>query len=63
MSADHPDRARAEKAWRALQTRWPGLASVDLILPDLAGIARGKRLSAEAFEGAIATGLTFPSSV
>jgi glutamine synthetase len=34
-----------------------------LILPDLAGITRGKRLRADAFEAAIEAGLTFPSSV
>jgi glutamine synthetase len=39
------------------------VATVDLILPDLAGIARGKRLSADAFEAALETGLTFASSV
>ena len=63
MSADRTDKARAEAAWRAFTGRCPGVATVDLILPDLAGIARGKRLSAEAFEGALETGLTFASSV
>jgi glutamine synthetase len=63
VSADRTDRATADKAWRAFQGRWPGVATVDLILPDLAGIARGKRLSAAALEGAIEAGLTFASSV
>lgn len=63
MSAGSTDKATAEQAWRAFKRRHPGTATVDLILPDLAGIARGKRLSAAAFEGAIAAGLTFASSV
>jgi glutamine synthetase len=62
VSAEPRDRA-AERTWRAFRQRRPELATVDLILPDLAGIARGKRLSAEAFEAALGTGLTFPSSV
>jgi glutamine synthetase len=63
VSPDRTDKATAERAWRALQGRCAGLSTVDLILPDLAGIARGKRLRADAFEAAIETGLTFPSSV
>jgi glutamine synthetase len=63
VSADRTDKAAAESAWRAFKERRPGVADVDLILPDLAGIARGKRLGADAFERAIGTGLTFPSSV
>jgi glutamine synthetase len=63
VSSDRTDKATAERAWRALQGRCAGLSTVDLILPDLAGIARGKRLRADAFEAAIEAGLTFPSSV
>ena len=57
MSAGSTDKATAEQAWRAFKRRHAGTATVDLILPDLAGIARGKRLSAAAFEGAIAAGI------
>ena len=59
----HHDEAPARAAWRAFTERCPGTATVDLILPDLAGIARGKRLSADAFEKTIEAGLTFASSV
>jgi glutamine synthetase len=62
VSAQPRDQA-AEGTWRAFRQRRPEVATVDLILPDLAGIARGKRLSAEALEAALGTGLTFPSSV
>ena len=62
MSAGPTDKATAEQAWRAFKRRHPGTATLDIILPDLAGIARGKRLSVGAFEGAIA-GLTFASSI
>ena len=63
MSAERTQQAAAERAWSALKERCAGLATIDLILPDLAGIARGKRLSADAFEAAIGCGLTFASSV
>jgi glutamine synthetase len=63
VSADPTAQATAEAAWRAFQERCAGVSTVDLILPDLAGIARGKRLRADAFERAIETGLTFASSV
>jgi glutamine synthetase len=53
----------AAQAWRAFKRRHPDTATVDLILPDLAGIARGKRLTAGAFEAAIGPGLTFASSI
>jgi glutamine synthetase len=62
----HPgpdDAARARAAWRAFTERCPVTTTVDLILPDLAGIARGKRLSADAFEKTIDPGMTFASSV
>lgn len=57
------DEATARAAWRAFTKRCPNTATVDLILPDLAGIARGKRLTAAAFENTIDAGLTFASSV
>jgi glutamine synthetase len=63
VSPDRTNNGTAERAWRALQERCAGLSTVDLILSDLAGIARGKRLRADAFEAGIETGLTFPSSV
>jgi glutamine synthetase len=63
VSAERADRAAAARAWSAFKKGCAELATIDLILPDLAGIARGKRLSAEAFEAAIESGLTFASSV
>jgi glutamine synthetase len=63
VNPDRNDTTTAETAWRAFKGRCAGIATVDLILPDLAGIARGKRLRADAFEAAIGTGLTFASSV
>jgi glutamine synthetase len=61
--AERPAAARPREAWRAFAERHQSTATVDLILPDLAGIARGKRLSADTFEKAIDGGLTFASSV
>jgi glutamine synthetase len=53
----------AQSAWRRFLERFPNTTTVDLILPDLAGIARGKRLTADAFNGALAGELSFPSSL
>jgi glutamine synthetase len=53
----------AARAWQAFLERFPETETVDLILPDLVGIARGKRLAAEAFGSALAGGLGFPSSI
>ena len=61
--AGRHDEASPRAAWRAFTKRCPDTATVDLILPDLAGIARGKRLTAGAFENTIDAGLTFASSV
>jgi glutamine synthetase len=61
--AERRDVASPRAAWRAFMRRCPDPATVDLILPDLAGIARGKRLSAGAFESTLDAGLTFASSV
>ncbi len=63
MSGDAAPSVAAGSAWRAFRKRWPELQTVDLILPDLAGIARGKRLTADAFEAALAAGVSFPSSI
>ena len=62
MSAGRTNKATAEQVWRAFKRRHPATATLDIILPDLAGIARGKRLSVGASEGALA-GLTFASSI
>jgi len=51
------------RAWRSFRRRFPDVETVDLILPDLAGIARGKRLVADAFDAALSGGLGFPSSI
>ncbi len=53
----------AQHAWQAFRARCPEVLTVDLILPDLVGIARGKRLTADAFEAALEGGLGFPSSL
>ena len=62
MSAGPTDKATAEQVWRAFKRRHAATATLDIILPDLAGIARGKRLSVGASEGVLA-GLTFASSI
>ena len=53
----------ARSAWRRFLERFPDTASVDLILPDLAGIARGKRLTADAFAAGLEGEFSFPSSL
>ena len=68
MAVDHPRpdvlaNEAARRAWRTFRRRFPDVESVDLILPDLAGIARGKRFVADAFDGALSGGLGFSSSV
>jgi glutamine synthetase len=63
MSKDAARSEAAGRAWRAFRKRFPELATVDLVLPDPAGIARGKRLTVEAFEAALSGGLSFPSSL
>ena len=50
-------------AWQAFLARHPATASVDLILPDLVGIARGKRLSAGGFAAGLSGSLSFPGSL
>ena len=56
---------RGVRNWReaAEWLAWRDIEDIECITPDQAGIARGKRMSAAAFEGAIATGLTFARSV
>ena len=60
MSEAPPD---ASSAWQAFCADHPDTATVDLILPDLVGIARGKRLTAAAFAGALQGGLSLPGSL
>jgi glutamine synthetase len=52
----------AAAAWRAFAERCPQTRMVDLILPDLQGIARGKRLPADGFAGSLES-LRFATSV
>jgi glutamine synthetase len=63
MAGDAARSGTAALAWAAFRERWPEVRTVDLILPDLAGIARGKRLTADAFEAALGAGVSFPSSL
>jgi glutamine synthetase len=49
--------------WRAFTERHPDLRTIDLVLPDLAGVARGKRLTGEAFASGLAAGFTFSTSI
>lgn len=53
----------ARSAWRAFVERHPATATVDLILPDLVGIARGKRLTAAGFASGLEGGLSLPGSL
>src|SRR5918996_3924919 len=53
----------ARAAWQAFLERHPATAAVDLILPDLVGIARGKRLTAAGFASGLEGGLSFPGSL
>ena len=46
----------ARAAWQAFLERYPATATVDLILPDLVGIARGKRLTAAGFASGLERG-------
>lgn len=67
MSSDAPEGDAADRAvqqaWQGFRQQWPETRSVDLVIPDLVGIARGKRLPIDDFEGALKDGLSFPSSV
>jgi glutamine synthetase len=49
--------------WQSFLARFPGTNSVDVVLPDLNGVARGKRLSERGFEAALQGGLSFPTSL
>jgi glutamine synthetase len=53
----------APAAWGAFLERHPDVETVDLLIPDLAGIARGKRVLAKGFAGLLESGITFASSV
>jgi glutamine synthetase len=50
-------------AWGAFTQRHEGIRTVDIVLPDLAGVGRGKRLSAEGFAGGLTAGFTFSTSI
>jgi glutamine synthetase len=54
---------QARAAWQAFLARHPATATVDLLLPDLVGIARGKRLTAAGFASGLEGGLSFPGSL
>lgn len=55
--------SQALAAWQAFVERFPATGTVDLILPDLVGIARGKRLSAAGFASGLEGALSFPGSL
>ena len=50
-------------AWRAFLDRHPDTATVDVVLPDLVGVPRGKRLAADAFAAALESGFNIAASV
>jgi glutamine synthetase len=49
--------------WRSFLARFPATANIDVVLPDLNGVPRGKRLSKSAFEVALQGGLSFATSL
>jgi glutamine synthetase len=49
--------------WQSFLGRFPTTAGIDVILPDLNGVPRGKRLSRSAFEAALQGGLSFATSL
>jgi glutamine synthetase len=51
------------QVWQRFIDLHPDTLTVDLILPDLAGIIRGKRLAVDALPGMIEGGFTFASSL
>jgi len=57
------DAAAAGCAWQTFLARHPDTETVDLIIPDLLGIARGKRLTAAGLASALEHGQTFASSI
>jgi glutamine synthetase len=69
MAADRPGagpaplKDPAEAVFRDFLERWPETRTVDLILPDLVGVARGKRMPKASLAAALEGGLGFPSSV
>jgi glutamine synthetase len=64
LQADMSGASGAPAAWQAFLERFPATETVDLILPDLAGIARGKRLTADGFASGLEGGtLSFPGSL
>ena len=56
---DEPSHA----AWRTFLGDHPETRSVDLLIPDLSGIARGKRMTAAAFTSSLTSGVSFASTV
>lgn len=50
-------------AWQTFKETWPATKNVDLVIPDLSGIARGKRLPIDAFEAVLSGTVTFPTSI
>jgi glutamine synthetase len=58
-----PADAPGLQAWRAFLEQFPGTSSVDLILPDLTGVPRGKRFTADAFAAVAEGGLAFATSL
>ena len=53
----------AGAAWEDFLRRHPETATVDALLPDLVGIPRGKRLTADAFAAALEHGFNIAASV
>jgi len=53
----------APELWPSFLARFPATTSVDVVLPDLNGVPRGKRLSRAAFEATLPGGLSFATSL
>src|SRR5687768_15696031 len=63
LSAPADDADPAVALWRDFVKSRPDTKTVDLILPDLAGVVRGKRISADAMPGALRGHVGFSSSL
>jgi glutamine synthetase len=52
-----------DEIWPAFLAAHPDTREVDLVLPDLSGIGRGKRMEVRAFAGGLDAGFCFPTTL